>query len=197
MNWNPMMGPLGAMQENNPLVQALGKLQQNTLGGGGVTLGNQQAQQDYAQQMADALARMRSADSQQGMAESLMSPEYVPNSGLLGSIAMMAQAAAGKKMAGRASKEDAAAREAYYKGQAGQEAENARKGAEKAQAEIQQRMEQGRQSGLDGTQLAEYAYTGKWPEAVRNVPMMTDQGLVNVNPYTGEYAQVQPQGAPG
>lgn len=44
-----MMGPLGAMQENNPLVQALGKLQQNTLGGGGVTLGNQQAQQDYAQ----------------------------------------------------------------------------------------------------------------------------------------------------
>lgn len=91
--------------------------------------------------MADALARMRSADSQQGMAESLMSPEYVPNSGLLGSIAMMAQAAAGKKMAGRASKEDAAAREAYYKGQAGQEGEKARREAEKQQAEFQAKID--------------------------------------------------------
>ena len=197
MSWNPMMGPLGAMQGDNPLVQALGKLQQNTLGGGGVTLGNQQGQQDYAQQMADALARMKSASSQQSLAESMMTPEYVQNSGLLGSLAMMAQAYAGKKIAGRASKEDAAAREAYYKGQSAAEQEKARKEAEKAQAEVQQRMEQGRQSGLDGTQLAEYAYTGKWPEAVRNVPMMTDQGLVNVNPYTGEYAPVQPQGASG
>lgn len=136
-----MMGPLGAMQESNPLVQALGKLQQNTLGGSGVTLGNQQAQQDYAQQMAEALARMRSADSQQGIAESMMQPEYVQNSGLLGSLAMMAQAAAGKKMAGRASKEDAAAREAYYKGQSAAEQEKARKEAEKAQAEMQAKID--------------------------------------------------------
>lgn len=50
-----MMGPLGASMDN-PLAQVLGKLQANTLGGGGVTLGNQQAQQDYAQQMAQALA---------------------------------------------------------------------------------------------------------------------------------------------
>lgn len=189
-----MMGPLGAMQENNPLVQALGKLQQNTLGGGGVTLGNQQAQQDYAQQMADALARMRSADSQQGMAESLMSPEYVPNSGLLGSIAMMAQAAAGKKMAGRASKEDAAAREAYYKGQAGQEGEKARREAEKDAAERERRQGVADQMGLTAREALEFAETGKVPQAVRNVPMMTDQGLVNVNPYSGEYAPVQPQG---
>ena len=189
-----MMGPLGAMQENNPLVQALGKLQQNTLGGGGVTLGNQQAQQDYAQQMADALARMRSADSQQGMAESLMSPDYVPNSGLLGSIAMMAQAAAGKKMAGRASKEDAAAREAYYKGQAGQEGEKARREAEKDAAERERRQGVAGQMGLSAREVLEFAETGKVPQAVRNVPMMTDQGLVNVNPYSGEYAPVQPQG---
>lgn len=189
-----MMGPLGAMQENNPLVQALGKLQQNTLGGGGVTLGNQQAQQDYAQQMADALARMRSADSQQGIAESLMSPEYVPNSGLLGSIAMMAQAAAGKKMAGRASKEDAAAREAYYKGQSAAEQEKARREAEKDAAERERRQGVAGQMGLSAREALEFAETGKVPQAVRNVPMMTDQGLVNVNPYTGEYSTVQPQG---
>lgn len=35
--------PLGAMQDDNPLVQALGRLQANTLGGGGVTLGNPEA----------------------------------------------------------------------------------------------------------------------------------------------------------
>lgn len=192
-----MMGPLGAMQENNPLVQALGKLQQNTLGGGGVTLGNQQAQQDYAQQMADALARMRSADSQQGMAESLMSPDYVPNSGLLGSIAMMAQAAAGKKMAGRASKEDAAAREAYYKGQSAAEQEKARREAEKDAAERERRQGVAGKMGLSAREALEFAETGKVPQAVRNVPMMTDQGMVGFNPYTNEYTQAVPQGAPG
>lgn len=50
-----MMGPLGATQAN-PLAEALGKLPQNTLGASGVTLGNQQAQQDYIAQMARALA---------------------------------------------------------------------------------------------------------------------------------------------
>ncbi|HEY1092072.1 MAG TPA: hypothetical protein VGE47_13350 [Burkholderiaceae bacterium] len=127
------------------------------------------------------------------MAESLMSPDYVPNSGLLGSIAMMAQASAGKKMAGRASKEDAAAREAYYKGQSAAEQEKARKEAEAAQAQVQQRMEQGRKSGLDGTQLAEYAYTGKWPQAVRMNTVQGEDGyLYNVDPYnsTGQRVQV-------
>ena len=85
----PMM-PLGAVQDENPLAAALGKLQANTLGGGGVTLGNEQAQQDYAAELARAMADMQQAASQQGMAEQLQRPEYAQNSGALGSLAMIA-----------------------------------------------------------------------------------------------------------
>lgn len=198
--FNPMMGPLGASMDN-PLAQALGKLQANTLGGGGVTLGNEQAQQDYTQQMAQALAQMQSAASQQSLGESMMAPEYVQNSGLLGSLAMMAQAAAGKKMTGRAAKDDAAAREAYYKGEAAakaeQEARDAQRKLEEAAAERKQREADAERYGLQGRDRMRYALEGKVGEGVRGVPMMTDQGLVNVNPYTGEYAAVAPQGAQG
>ena len=77
---------------------------------------------------------MQRAQSQQQMASGMMTPEYAQNSGLLGSLAMVAQAYAGKKMSERAGKDDAAAREAYYKGEAAMKA--ARK-----QAEIDRRLE--------------------------------------------------------
>lgn len=144
--------------------------------------------------MADALARMKSASSQQSLAESMMTPEYAANSGALGSLAMIAQAYAGKKRSEKATKEDAAAREAYYKGQSAAEQEKARREAEKDAAERERRQGVARQMGLSAREALEFAETGKVPQAVRNVPMMTDQGLVNVNPYTGEYAPVQPQG---
>ena len=134
----PMM-PLGAVQDENPLAAALGKLQANTLGGGGVTLGNQEAQQDYARQLAEAMSQMQQAAQQSGLADSLMRPEYAQNSGALGSLAMMAQAFAGKKLAKRAGEDDAAARERYYKGEsalrAQEEAAKEAKAAAAAQAE--------------------------------------------------------------
>ena len=82
--------PLGAMQDENPLALALGRLQANTLGGGGVTLGNPEAQQDYTRQLAEALAQQKSAQSDLGIAGDLMQPTYAQNSGALGSLAMMA-----------------------------------------------------------------------------------------------------------
>lgn len=52
MSWNPMMGPAGAMDDPmQGLAQALSQYKPNQLGAG-VTLGNPQAQQDYAQQLA-------------------------------------------------------------------------------------------------------------------------------------------------
>lgn len=52
MIWNPMMGPAGASSDPmQGLAQALGQYKPNQLGAG-VTLGNPQAQQDYAQQLA-------------------------------------------------------------------------------------------------------------------------------------------------
>ena len=77
-------------------------MQANTLGGGGVTLGNPEAQQDYTRQLAEALAQQKSAQSDLGMAGELMQPQYAQNSGALGSLAMIAQAYAGKKLRGKA-----------------------------------------------------------------------------------------------
>ena len=51
------------------------------------------------------------------------------------------------------------------------------------------------QMGLNRREALEFIETGKVPQAVRGVPMMTNQGLVNVNPYTNEYEPVSPQGA--
>lgn len=67
----------------------------------------------------------------------MMTPEYAQNSGLLGSLAMMAQAYAGKKISERAGKDDAAARERYYKGEAALKDAEAQREAERKRAEIQ------------------------------------------------------------
>lgn len=69
--------------------------------GAAPTIGNAQAQSEYAA-LVQALSDQQRAESQQGMAASLMTPEYVPNSGPLGVLAMVAQAAAGRKMDSRA-----------------------------------------------------------------------------------------------
>ena len=73
----PMRNFLGAPDED-PFAQLAKAFQgpANTLGGGGVTLGNQEAQQDYARQLAEALAQQKSAQSDLQMAGSLMQPEY-------------------------------------------------------------------------------------------------------------------------
>ena len=123
MSWNPMMGgPLGgALAPQSPdlasLAQAFAQQQpmgggfpQNTLGASGVTLGNQQAQDQYAE-MAQALAQQNRAQQQQDMAAAMMQPKYAENSGGLGSLAMMVQAYAGKKMGKRATADEASARE--------------------------------------------------------------------------------------
>ena len=116
-------------------------MQANTLGGAGVTLGNEQAQQDYAAELARAMADMQQAASQQGMAEQLQRPEYAQNSGALGSLAMIAQAYAGKKMAKRASEDDASARERYYKGESALKAKDEARQQAAKQSELQSKIE--------------------------------------------------------
>jgi len=205
MSWNPMMGgPLGvALAPQSPdlasLAQAFaqqqpmgGGLPQNTLGASGVTLGNPQAQDQYAE-MAQALAQHNRAQQQQDMAAAMMQPKYAENSGGLGSLAMIVQAYAGKKMGKRATADEASARERYYKGQSAVEEAKAAREAQQEQAKIAQRMEQAQKAGLQGQDAAEFAYTGKWPEAVRMNTVQGEDGyLYNVDPYnsTGQRVQV-------
>lgn len=207
MSWNPMMGgPLGgALAPQSPdlasLAQAFaqqqpmgGGLPQNTLGASGVTLGNPQAQDQYAE-MAQALAQHNRAQQQQDMAAAMMQPKYAENSGGLGSLAMMVQAYAGKKMGKRATADEASARERYYKGQSAAEEAKAAREAQQEKAKIAQRMEQAQKAGLQGQDAAEFAYTGKWPEAVRLSPVVgADGGVYGFNPFTAEVSQSQPAG---
>ena len=114
---------------------------QNTLGGGGVTIGNPQAQQDYTSELARALADMQAAQQMGQQADALSSPQYAQNSGALGSLAMIAQAYAGKKLSGRASQDEASARERYYKGEAAKKDAEAQREAARKQAEIDKKLE--------------------------------------------------------
>lgn len=162
--------------------------------GNSATIGNPQGQQDYASQLAQALAEMDSATKQQERAGGLQNAKFIDNSGALGVLAVLAQTYAGKKMDEKASKkyEDASMRAMTAKDIL-DEAKAERKTARELKAtqnEQAQRRKDGEAMGLSGRDLTRYALEGKMGEGVRGVPMMTDQGLVNVDPYTGTAAPI-------
>lgn len=212
MSWNPfqqgqpwdggLMPPQG-MPAQSPdfgaLAQAFGQqYKANQLGGGGVTLGNEQAQQDYAQQLAQALADGDFSSKQIDRAAGMMSPEFIQNSGIAGVADMILKTYAGKKMDEKARKLQADAEARRMAAQEGVDERRAVKDAERADAtstrERTRRSFLAQQMGLNRREALEFIETGKVPKAVRGVPMMTDQGLVNVDPYTGEYKAVSQQG---
>lgn len=183
---------------DNSLMTMLGPMlgqqafQQGTLGNS-ATIGNPQGQEDYRMQLAQALAQMKGAERQQSIADSMLAPKYIDNSGLLGVIAQIAQKYAGKKMGDKADARYADATARYYKGEAAAEEAKAAREAQQEQAKIAQRMEQAQKAGLQGQDAAEFAYTGKWPEAVRMNTVQGEDGyLYNVDPYnsTGQRVQV-------
>lgn len=196
MNYYPSV--MRPDEQQQLLAQTLGQFKPGQLGAA-PTLGNEQAQQDYVRQLADALAQMKSAQSQQESARALMSPEYIPNSGGLGALAMIAQAYAGKKMGEKAGKREGEASTRALTAQSLLEEAKAEREARRkikaAQDEQAQRRKDGEAAGLTGRDLTRYALEGKMGEGVRGVPMMTDQGLVNVDPYTGQAAPIT-QGQP-
>lgn len=185
---------------DNSLMTMLGPMlgqqafQQGTLGNS-ATIGNPQGQEDYRMQLAQALAQMKGAERQQSIADSMLAPKYIDNSGLLGVIAQIAQKYAGKKMGDKADARYADATARYYKGEAAAEEAKAAREAQQEQAKIAQRMEQAQKAGLQGQDAAEFAYTGKWPEAVRLSPVVgADGGVYGFNPFTAEVSQSQPAG---
>lgn len=169
-------------------------MQANTLGGGGVTLGNPEAQQDYTRQLAEALAQQKSAQSDLSIAGDLMQPQYAQNSGPLGAIAMMAQAYAGKKMRSKAEgrEADAAIRAA--------EASSGVK-MQEGERERSRRSMVAQQMGLSRREAVEFMETGKIPEAKRDrlQAIMSSQGLAIANLDQNNYTlpQQAQQAPPG
>lgn len=209
MSWNPMMGgPLGvALALQSPdlasLAQAFaqqppigGGLPKNTLGASGVTLGNPQAQDQYAE-MAQALAQHNRAQQQQDMAAAMMQPKYAENSGGLGSLAMMVQAYAGKKIAKRADEKDIEAREKFYLGEEAAAERKAQREAEREMAQRTQRAADAEKYGLQGDARTRYILEGKMGESPRDrlqaLEGVNGPGIVNLDQGTVRYAQ--PEGA--
>lgn len=203
MSWNPMMGgPLGgALAPQSPdlasLAQAFGQqYKANQLGGGGVTLGNPQAQDQYAE-MAQALAQHNRAQQQQDMAAEMMQPKYAENSGGLGSLAMMVQAYAGKKLAKRADEKDIAAREKFYLGEEAAAARKAQREAEREMAQRTQRAADAERYGLQGDARTRYILEGKMGESQRDrlqaLEGVNGPGIVNLDQGTVRYAQPEAQ----
>lgn len=179
-----------AITQSDPVQELLGKV----LGGykpgqlgAAPTLGNEQGQQDYARQLAEALAQQQSAESGLGMADRLSQAEYTPNSGALGALSMMAQAYAGKKMRGRelAAQSDAMAK--AYSAQEGVDERKAARDAERSDAvstrERSRRDVLARQMELSNRERLEFVETGKVPEAKRDrlQAVMSSQGLAIAN----------------
>lgn len=107
-----------------------------TLGNGAAVVGNQQqpAPQQMPQDNPGILqAQLMQQEQQRKMAQALMGQGYIPNSGGLGALAMVASAWKGKKMAKEADEKIADATAKLF---AAQNAEEQRKAAAALQAEI-------------------------------------------------------------
>jgi hypothetical protein len=96
------------------------------------TIGSAGAYQAAPISAADAQAQYAAAQRQQALADSLLHAGYVPNSGALGALAMMAQAFAGKKLSRKADQKVA---DALREKDAADQAEEAKKMARAAAAE--------------------------------------------------------------
>ena len=123
-----------------------------------------------------------------------MQPQYVQNSGPLGSLAMIAQAYAGKKLRGKAEgrEADAAIRAA--------EASSGVK-MQEGERERSRRSMVAQQMGLSRREAAEFIETGKIPEAKRDrlQAIQSANGLAVVNLDQNNYTlpQEAQQGVPG
>lgn len=190
MNWNPMMGPL-------PGLFAGQQFKENQLGAG-VTLGNPQAQEDYVAQLARALADSGAAGDLMARADALKDSGWIDNSGIAGVAERMFNGWASKKMSQKARDQQADAETRRMTAQEQLDERKAMRDAERSEKlttrERTRRQSLAAQMGLNNREAVEFIETGKVPNAVRGVPMMTDQGLVNVDPTTGEYVQARPAG---
>lgn len=201
MNWNPMMGPLGAsipQQEDNgigALVKAFAG-PQNSLGVSGVTLGNPKAQDQY-RQMAEAFVMQQRAAQDQERAKAITDSGWVQNSGPVGVLNEVFKAYVGKKLAKRADEKDIAAREKFYLGEEAAAERKAQREAEREMAQRGQRAADAEKYGLQGDARTRYILEGKMGESPRDrlqaLEGVNGPGIVNLDQGTVRYAQPEAQ----
>lgn len=187
MNWNPMMGPLGAMVGQ--------QFQENQLGRG-VTLGNPQAQEDYVAQLARALADSGAAGDLMDRANALKDSGWIDNSGLAGVAERMFSGWASKKMSQKARDQQADAETRRMAAQEGVDDRRAMKEADRTERvttrERTRRQSLAAQMGLNNREAVEFIETGKVPQAVRKNTVLGEDGyMYNVDPYNSDAERVR------
>lgn len=201
MNWNPMMGPLGASilpQDDNSigaLAQAFAG-PQNSLGVSGVTLGNPKAQDQY-RQMAEAFVMQQRAAQDQERAKAITDSGWVQNSGPVGVLNEVFKAYVGKKLAKRADEKDIEAREKFYLGEEAAAERKAQREAEREMAQRTQRAADADRYGLQDDARTRYILEGKMGESPRDrlqaLEGVNGPGIVNLDQGTVRYAQPEAQ----
>lgn len=146
-----------------------------TLGSGAATLGGQQMPVQQVQENPGMLqAQLLQQEQQRKLAQALMSQGYVPNSGALGALAMVASAWRGKKIAKEADEKIADATARLF---AAQTAEEQRKAKAALEAEI---AKENRKLAAD-KDLKGYDFAldeAKTPEPIKELRMLrADPGL--------------------
>lgn len=166
-----MFTPYPAVTQSDPMQQMLGQVmggyKPNQLGAG-VTLGNPEAQQDYIAELAKALADGEFSAKQIEQAGSMLTPEFIQNSGLAGVADMVLKTYVGKKMdeKGRTLQADAETRR--MSAQEGVDDRRAMKEAERSETittrERTRRQSLASQMGLSNREAVEFIETGKVPD---------------------------------
>lgn len=174
-----------------PLVGSqLPTLAQGQTLGNGATLGNPQGVSAQAQQLAALMAQYQQAQGGMERGQEMQGAEYVNNSGSLGVLAAIANKYMGGRIRRKEGEKASDLTQRILSAQTEAERqklmEEERRKLASEQASRERRKVEGEQAGLQGRDLYEYAYTGKFPEGAKPPSSFQEFSLAKDSP---EYMQ--------
>lgn len=159
------------------------------------TLGNRQAMQQGEQStLAQLLESYKQALERGQQGQQMRQSDFVQGSGALGALAQMAQTYMGGRVSRKANESAKELADRIMRAQTDAEQSKAQQ-ARMAKIAEEQRLMDARRKAY-GNDQEMFALTGDVNKPARGVPMMTDQGLVVVDPTTNQYQRATPQGQP-
>lgn len=157
------------------------------------TLGNRQAMQQGEQStLAQLLESYKQALERGQQGQQMRQSDFVQGSGALGALAQMAQTYMGGRVSRKANESAKELADRIMRAQTDAEQSKAQK-AQMAKIAEEQRLMDARRKAY-GNDQEMFALTGDVTKPARGVPFMSDQGLVIVDPVSGEFRPATPQG---
>lgn len=157
------------------------------------TIGNRQAMQQGEQStLAQLLESYKQALERGQQGQQMRQSDFVQGSGALGALAQMAQTYMGGRVSRKANESAKELADRIMRAQTDAEQSKAQQ-ARMAKIAEEQRLMDARRKAY-GNDQEMFALTGDVTKPARGVPFMSDQGLVIVDPVSGEFRPATPQG---